>query len=147
MLPVVKGEYALLMRDLGDETAGRQWLEEFPPPEQSEQVLLRQFISLNPNHHLVFMKLLLAYQRWQEAEQLVKDQQALAEQQVRTGSLIQWLTIRAQLNSFSSYSPFPFPSHSSNTALCVNWRKADGSFFTHLHLSFFIRPTQKAEVE
>jgi ATP/maltotriose-dependent transcriptional regulator MalT len=98
VLPVVKGEYALLMHDLGDETAGRQWLEEFPPPEQSEQVLLRQFISLNPSHHLVFMKLLLAYQRWQEAEQLVQEQQILAEKQGRTGSLIQWLTLHALLN-------------------------------------------------
>jgi LuxR family transcriptional regulator, maltose regulon positive regulatory protein len=98
VLPVVKGEYALLMHSLGDETAGRQWLEEFPPPKQSEQMLLRQFISLNPSHHLVFMKLLLAYQCWQEAEQLAQEQQVLAEQQGRTGSLIQWLTLHALLN-------------------------------------------------
>jgi LuxR family maltose regulon positive regulatory protein len=97
VLPVVKGEYALLMHDLGDEAAGRQWLEEFPPPEQSEQVP-RQFISLNSSHHLVFMKLLLAYQHWQEAEQVLQDQQALAEQHGRTGSLIQWLTLHALLN-------------------------------------------------
>lgn len=98
VLPVIRGEYALLMHDLGNETSGRQWLEEFPPPEQSEQVMLRQFISLNYSHHLVYMKLLLANQRWQEAEQLVQDQQALAEQQGRTGSLIQWLTLHALLN-------------------------------------------------
>lgn len=98
VLPVVKGEYALLMHDLGDETPGRQWLEEFPPPEQSEQMQLRQFISLNHSHHLVSMELLLASQRWQEAEQLVQEQQTLAEQQGRTGSLIQWLTLRALLN-------------------------------------------------
>ena len=95
---VVKGEYALLMHDLGDETPGHRWLEEFPPPKQIEQMLLRQFISLNPSHHLITMKLLLAYQHWQEAEQLVQEQQTLAEQQGRTGSLIQWLTLRALLN-------------------------------------------------
>jgi LuxR family maltose regulon positive regulatory protein len=44
------------------------------------------------------MKLLLIYQCWQEAEQLVQEQQALAEQQGRTGSLIQWLTLHALLN-------------------------------------------------
>jgi LuxR family maltose regulon positive regulatory protein len=60
-------------------------------------MLLRQFISLNPSHHLITMKLLLAYQHWQEAEQLVQEQQTLAEQQGRTGSLIQWLTLRALL--------------------------------------------------
>src|SRR5262249_4895027 len=54
VLPVVKGEYALLMHRLGDETAGHQWLEAFPPPEQGEQLLLRQLISLNPNHHLTY---------------------------------------------------------------------------------------------
>jgi LuxR family transcriptional regulator, maltose regulon positive regulatory protein len=97
VLPVVKGEYALLMHSLGDETAGRQWLEAFPPPEQSEQMLLRQFISLNPSHHLTYTKMLLCFQRWQEAEQLVKNQQARAEQQGRTGNLIQWLTLRALL--------------------------------------------------
>lgn len=98
VLPVVKGEYALLMYSLGDETVGRQWLEEFPPPEQGEQMLLRQFISLNSSHHLVFMKLLLVYQRWQEADQLGQSQQELAEQQGRTGSLIQWLVLLALLN-------------------------------------------------
>ena len=98
VLPVIKGEYALLMHDLGDETAVRQWLEEFPPPEASEQMLLRQFISLNHSHHLVSMKVLLANQRWQEAELLVQEQQTRAVQQGRTGSLIQWLTLRALLH-------------------------------------------------
>jgi LuxR family maltose regulon positive regulatory protein len=97
VLPVVKGEYALLMHGLGDETACHHWLEEFPPPKPSEQLLLRQLISLNPKHHLVYVKMLLASQRWQEAEQVVQDQQARAAQQGRTGSLIQWLTLRALL--------------------------------------------------
>ncbi|HEY1350888.1 MAG TPA: LuxR C-terminal-related transcriptional regulator [Ktedonobacteraceae bacterium] len=98
VLPVIKGEYALLMYDLGDETAGRQWLEAFPPPEQSEQMLLRQFISLNPSHPLIYMAMLLCFKRWQEAEQMAENQQALAEQQGRTGHLIQWLTLRAVLH-------------------------------------------------
>ena len=98
VLPVVKGEYALLMHGLGDTTAAHQWLEAFPPPEASEQMLLRQLISLNPSHHLTYARMLLACQRWQEAEQVVQDQQARAEQQGRTGSLIQWLTLRALLH-------------------------------------------------
>ncbi len=98
VLPVVKGEYALLMHDLGDETAGHQWLEEFPPSEQSEQMPLRQFISLNLSHHLISMKLLLVYQCWQEAERLAQNQQTRAEQEGRTGSLIQWLILRTVLN-------------------------------------------------
>jgi LuxR family maltose regulon positive regulatory protein len=98
VLPVVQGEHALLMHDLGDETAAHRWLQTFPPPEQSEQMLLRQFISLNPMHHLIYMQMLLACQRWQEAEQLVQEQQALAEQQGRTGNLIRWLTLRALLH-------------------------------------------------
>ncbi len=97
LLPVIKGEYALLMYDLGDETAARQWLEAFPPPEQSQQMLLREFISLNPSHYLIYAAILRCCQRWQEAEQLAKNQQALAEQQGRTGNLIQWLTLRALL--------------------------------------------------
>lgn len=97
VLPVIKGEYALLMYELGDETAARQWLEAFPPPEQSEQMLLRQFISLNPSHHLIYATMLFCLQRWQEAEQMAKTQQALAEQQGRTGNLIQWLALRAVL--------------------------------------------------
>jgi ATP/maltotriose-dependent transcriptional regulator MalT len=97
VFPVVKGEYTLLMHELGDESAGRQWLEAFPPPERSEQLLLRQFISLNLSHPLVFVKMLLVYQRWQEAEQLAQEQQGLAERQGRTGSLIQWLTLLALL--------------------------------------------------
>jgi LuxR family maltose regulon positive regulatory protein len=97
VLPVVQGEYALLMRDLGDESYGRQWLEEYPPAEQDEQLLLRQLISLNHNHHLVSMKLLLVHQRWQEAEQLLSRQQMLVERQGRTGNLIEWLTLRALL--------------------------------------------------
>jgi ATP/maltotriose-dependent transcriptional regulator MalT len=95
VLPVIKGEYALLMYELGDETAGRQWLGAFPPPEPSQQMLLRHFISLNPSHPLIYVAMLLCFQRWQEAEQLMKDQQALAEQQGRTGNLIQWLTLRS----------------------------------------------------
>ncbi|HEU5227206.1 MAG TPA: LuxR C-terminal-related transcriptional regulator [Ktedonobacteraceae bacterium] len=98
ILPVIKGEYALLMYELGDETAVRQWLEAFPPPEQSQQMLLRQFISLNPSHHLTYVAILRCCQRWQEAEQLAKNQQELAEQQGRTGNLIQWLTLRALLH-------------------------------------------------
>jgi LuxR family maltose regulon positive regulatory protein len=98
VLPVVKGEYALLMHSLGDESAGRQWLEAFPPPEPGEQMLLRQFISLNPSHHLTYAKVLLACQRWQEAEHLAQNQQARAEQQGRTGDLIQWLTLRTLLH-------------------------------------------------
>lgn len=93
--PVVKGEYALLIAQLGDESAGRQWLEEFPPPEQSEQMLLRQLISLNPRHHLIYARVLFSCQRWQEAAQMARQQQALAERQERTGNLIQWLTLRA----------------------------------------------------
>lgn len=96
--PVIKGGYALLMYDLGDETAGRQWLEAFPPPEQSEQMLLGQFISLNPSHHQIYVAMLFCFQRWQEAEQMAKDQQELAELQGRTGDLIQWLTMRAVLH-------------------------------------------------
>lgn len=98
VLPVVRGEYALLMHRLGDETAGHQWLEAFPPPKQSEQMLLRQIISLNSSHHLIYGRVLLACQRWQEAEQLVQEQQVLAEQQGRLGSLIQWLTLCALLH-------------------------------------------------
>lgn len=97
VLPVVKGEYALLMHALGDETAVRQWLEEFPPPEQDEQMLLRQFISLNPYHHMIFVRALLTEQRWQEAEPLAKAQQMIAEQQGRIGSQLQWLTLLAHL--------------------------------------------------
>lgn len=97
VLPVVRGEYALLMHMLGDESAVRQWLEEFPPPEQGEQMLLRQFISLNPHHHFVFARALLAEQRWQEAEQLLCTQQMMAEQQGRIGDLLQWLTLLVRL--------------------------------------------------
>ena len=98
VLPVVKGECALLMHSLGDENACRQWLETFPPPELSEQMLLRQFISLNPSHHLTYVEVLLACQRWQEAEQVAQNQQALAERQGRVGDLIRWLVLRALLH-------------------------------------------------
>ena len=97
VLSVVKGEHALLMYSLGDETACHQWLETFPPPEQSEQMVQRQFISLNPNHHLTYVRVLLVCQRWREAEPLIQDQQTRAAQQGRTGNLIQWLTLHALL--------------------------------------------------
>ncbi len=97
VFPVVKGEYVLLMHTLGDETAARQWLEESVPPE-GDPLLVRQFISLNHNRYLIFMKLLLVARRWQEAEQLLQDQQARAERQERTGNLIQWLILRTLLH-------------------------------------------------
>jgi LuxR family maltose regulon positive regulatory protein len=97
VFPIVKGEYALILFALGDELAVRQWLEEYPPGEQVPQLLLSQFISLKHNHHLVYTKALLACQRWQKAELVIQEQQALAEQQGKTGSLIQWLTLHAVL--------------------------------------------------
>ena len=97
VLPIVKGEYALMLFVLGDELAVRQWLEEYPPGEQSPQLLLSQFISLKHNHHLVYTRALLACQRWQKAELVIQDQQALAEQQGKIGSLIQWLALHAVL--------------------------------------------------
>jgi LuxR family maltose regulon positive regulatory protein len=97
VFPIVKGEYALMLFALGDELAVRQWLEEYPPGEQTPQLLLSQFISLKHNHHLVYTKALLACQRWQKAELVIQEQQTLAEQQGKTGSLIQWLTLHAVL--------------------------------------------------
>ncbi|GHO49124.1 LuxR C-terminal-related transcriptional regulator [Ktedonospora formicarum] len=97
VLPAVKGEYALLMHDLGDDATGYSWLQEYVLPEQSDRLVLRQFISLKYNHYRVYIKLLLTYQRWQEAEQLLQKQLLLAEQQGRTGNLIQWLVLRALL--------------------------------------------------
>jgi LuxR family transcriptional regulator, maltose regulon positive regulatory protein len=97
VFPAVKGEYALLMHELGEESVGRQWLEEFPLPEPGEQMVLRQLISLNHLRPVITMKLLLLHQRWQEAERVLQDQQALAEQQGSIGSLIQWLVLRALL--------------------------------------------------
>lgn len=97
IFPVIKGEYALLLRELDDELAVRQWLEEYPPAEQGPQLLLSQFISLKHNHHLVYARALLASQRWQEAARVILDQQTLAEEQNKTGNLIQWLALRAVL--------------------------------------------------
>ncbi|EFH83191.1 LuxR C-terminal-related transcriptional regulator [Ktedonobacter racemifer] len=97
VLPAVKGEYALLMHDLGDDDTGYYWLQEYVLPEHSDQLVLRQFISLKHNHYRLYIKLLLTYQRWQEAEQVLQSQQMLAEQQGRTGNLILWLTLRALL--------------------------------------------------
>jgi ATP/maltotriose-dependent transcriptional regulator MalT len=97
VFPIIKGEYALMLFALGDELAVRQWLEEYSPVEQGPQLLLSQFISLKHNHHLVYTKALLACQRWQKAEQVIQEQQILAEQQGKIGSLIQWLTLHAVL--------------------------------------------------
>ncbi|GHO89456.1 LuxR C-terminal-related transcriptional regulator [Dictyobacter formicarum] len=97
VLPTVKGEYALLVHNLGDDAIGYSWLQEYALAEQSDQLVLRQFISLKHNHYRIYVKLLLTYQRWQEAKQVLQSQQMLAEQQGRTGNLIQWLTLRALL--------------------------------------------------
>ncbi|MBO0777285.1 MAG: hypothetical protein J2P37_00460, partial [Ktedonobacteraceae bacterium] len=93
--PIVKGVYALLLYDLGDESAGRQWLDEFASLEQGEQTPLSQVFSLHHRHHIIYMRFLLVYQRWPEAKRLLENQLVLAEQQGRTGSLIQWLTLQA----------------------------------------------------
>ena len=95
--PIIKGEYALMLFALGDELTIRQWLEEYPPGEQGPQLLLSQFISLKHNHYLIYTKALLACQRWHQAERVIQEQQTLAEQQGKIGSLIQWLALHAVL--------------------------------------------------
>lgn len=97
VFPIVKGEYALMLFALGNEQDVRQWLEEYPPGEQTHQLLLSQFISLKHNHHLVYAKALLACQCWQKAELVIQHQQTLADQQGKIGGLIQWLALHAVL--------------------------------------------------
>ena len=97
VLPVIKGRYALLMHDLGDESALQQWLATFPAPETGEQMLQRQLISLNTAHLLIYVQALLACQRWHEAKPIIQKQRVLVERQELSGSLLQWLILQAQL--------------------------------------------------
>lgn len=97
VLPVVQGDFALLMRKLGDDQPGRRWLEDFALPAPGEPEPSHELYSLSHLRHLVYVRLALAYQRWQDAWPPLREQQALAERQGRVGSLIEWLILRALL--------------------------------------------------
>ncbi|GHO70372.1 hypothetical protein KSC_092640 [Ktedonobacter sp. SOSP1-52] len=104
VLPIARGEYALLQHTLGDETVGQQWLEAYPLPQRGDPLLLRQWLSLASAHYQLYIQLLLTCQRWQEAQQMLDEQRELVEQPERIGSRIQWLTWYALLNQAQGHT-------------------------------------------